>query len=256
MSESYTIRQRLFDLAGRKARTVAPFRQKYHGSTVPHLGLTLPVQRQALKQGYAFSGLPARRQVKVWDRVWRTGELFEEMNQAALWLATLRDPAELLACWPTARGWIVRCDNWAHSDTLSAAYSRMLEADTDRSRVYPTLLKWNAARGPWKRRQSIVSLIYYHSRTRTPPKPGEVLPLVEALLGDEDVYVQKGVGWTLREAYNAFPRQAGAFIDKHATAISSTAFSAAVEKHPQPHKDELKAQRRAARRAAPRPHRR
>lgn len=240
----------MIDRVGGVSRTNAEIRRHYHGSIIQHLGLTLPTQRAALGEGYSFSSLPARRQVKQWDRVWKEAEWFETMSQAAIWLSGLRDPADLLACWPTAKGWITRCDNWAHSDLLSSAYSRMLEADTDRSRVYPTLQKWNRARCPWKRRQSIVSLIYYHTPKRTPPKPGEVLPLVEALLGDEDVYVQKGVGWTLRESYNAFPDQAGPFIDEYVTALSSIAFSAATEKHAKPHKQKLKAQRRAARAAS------
>ncbi|MEM9415374.1 MAG: DNA alkylation repair protein [Planctomycetota bacterium] len=240
---------RLDALVGGKARSNREIRREYHGSTIPHLGLTLPTQRQALKQGYSFSDLPARQQVRQWDRVWRDAKWFETMSQAAIWLSALRDPADLLACWPTAKGWITRCDNWAHSDLLSSAYSRMLEADTDRSRVYPTLVKWNTSRNPWHRRQSIVSLIYYHTPKRTPPKHTEVLPLVEALLDDQDVYVQKGVGWTLRESYNAFPKQAGPFIDKHVTSLSSIAYSAATEKHPKTHKEQLKAIRKAARRA-------
>jgi 3-methyladenine DNA glycosylase AlkD len=241
------IAERLDRIVGGKDRTNAEIRRHYHGSAHPHLGLTLPTQRRALKQGYSFTQLPCKAQVKLWDRVWREGEHFEVMNQAALWLASLRDPKDLLACWPTARGWVARCDNWAHSDTLSAGYTRMLEADTLRSRVYPTLQRWNRARDPWKRRQSIVSLIYYHTPKRTPPSHHEVLPLVEALLDDPDVYVQKGVGWTLREAYNAYPRHAGPFIDRHATALSATAYSAATEKHPRAERDRLKARRRAAR---------
>ncbi|XAL98544.1 DNA alkylation repair protein [Phycisphaeraceae bacterium D3-23] len=250
MHEVEEVFARLDTLVGGPARTNAQIRRDYHGSTIPHLGLTLPTQRQALKQGYSFSHLPAKQQVKRWDRVWRDAKWFETMSQSAIWLSALRDTADLLACWPTAKGWITRCDNWAHSDLLSSAYSRMLEADNDRSKVYPTLTKWNASKNPWHRRQSIVSLIYYHSPNRTPPKPREVLPLVETLLHDDDVYVQKGVGWTLRESYNAFPKQAGPFIDKHATALSSIAYSAATEKHPKAHKEQLKAKRKAARQAA------
>ncbi|MFI4859965.1 MAG: DNA alkylation repair protein [Phycisphaerales bacterium JB063] len=249
MSEVEEVYRRLVDLAGGPARTNAQIRREYHGSSIPHLGLTLPTQRRALKQGYSFSGLPAKQQVKRWDGVWREASWFETMSQAALWLSMLRDPADLLACWPTAKGWIEQCDNWAHSDLLSSAYTRMLEADTERAKVYPTLVKWNTSQNPWHRRQSIVSLIYYHTPRRAAPRPSEVLPLVESLLHDEDVYVQKGVGWTLRESYNAFPKQAGPFIDKHATALSSIAYSAATEKHPKAHKDKLKAVRKAHRQA-------
>lgn len=241
------IAARLDRIVGGKDRTNAEIRRHYHGSAHAHLGLTLPTQRKALKKGYSFTHLPITAQVKHWDRVWRDGQHFEVMNQAALWLASLRDPGDLLACWPTAKGWIGRCDNWAHSDTLSAGYTRMLEADTGRTRVYPMLQQWNRARDPWKRRQSIVSLIYYHSPKRTPPKPNEVLPLVETLLDDVDIYVQKGVGWTLREAYNAYPDHTGPFIDRHATALSAIAYSAATEKHSRAEREQFKARRRDAR---------
>jgi 3-methyladenine DNA glycosylase AlkD len=50
-----------------------------------------------------------------------------------------------------------------------------------------------------------------------------VLPLVTACLDDEREYVQKAVGWVLREMGRAHPEEIRAFIDKHGAAMSPAA---------------------------------
>lgn len=177
----------------------AAFRQRYHGAVLPHLGLTLPQQRACFRQGYSFSDRAARDQLVIWDRVWRTGCSHETRSQALFFGQSLRDHAVLARCWPTLRGWVDLVSDWPHSDGLSATYVRVLEAAPDK--VYPVLRRWNRARNPWKRRQSIVSLLYYGSMRARPLPAAQVLPLVAPLIADPDRFVQKGVGWTLRECH-------------------------------------------------------
>jgi 3-methyladenine DNA glycosylase AlkD len=144
------------------------------------------------------------------------------------------------------RDWAAGIESWPHSDGLSAFYARALEAHP--SRIYPTLAKWNRARNSWLRRQSIVSLIYYASARKTVQPIGCLLPLVENLLTDPDVYIQKGIGWTLREIGNVYPEAHRAFLDARVTALSSVAFSAATEKLTPQEKAPYKARRASARR--------
>ena len=132
-------------------------------------------------------------------------------------------------------------ENWWHSDQLSSVYSKML--DTHKV-LFDSLRNFNNSQRPWLKRQSIVSL-YYYSSMRKHPLPFEMaIPLVEKLLLDEDYYVQKGVGWTIRELSQLYYNKTLDFMRVHAKHISSTAFSTAAEKLEEQDKEELKAIRK------------
>ena len=112
------------------------------------------------------------------------------------------------------------------------------------AKVYPVLAAWNKAENLWKRRQSVVSLLYY-SRTKMTYLPFSKLEaLITPLLADKEYYVQKGVGWGLRELRNVYPKEAHAYLTKHIRAVSPIAFTIAVEKMAEKEKNILKALRK------------
>lgn len=224
----------------------AAFRQRYHGAVLPHLGLTLPQQRACFRTGYSFAGRAARDQLVIWDRVWRQGRHHETRGQALLFGQSIRDPALLISCWPTLSRWVDLVGDWPHSDSLSATYVRVLESHPDK--VYPVLERWNRSRNPWKRRQSIVSLLYYGAMRSDPLPANKILPLVERLISDPDRFVQKGVGWTLRECHGLYPEVTLDFLRARITELSAAAFSAATEKLDPARKAPLKTARARARR--------
>ena len=218
----------------------------YHGSAVPHLGLTVPSQRMALRQRYAFSALPVETQLPIWDTVWRHGRHYETKCQALYYGAALREPEDLVHAWPIVLSWIDLVDNWDSSDELSAIYSRILEVAPDK--VYPVLVHWNRSANAWKRRQSLVSLLYY-SRSRRAILPADkIFPLIERLIDDKDRFVQKAVGWTLREALVPYPEETVNLIETHSTGLSAIAFAEASRKLPAALRVRLRGLRAASRR--------
>ena len=202
-------------------------RKFFMKAQMPMLGLTVPQQRAAIKKGYGFSALPAGEQLPIWSHIWFAARTHEAKMQGGFFVYRLEDVApETL--WETVAPWAGAINCWDQSDTLSGVYARLLEAKP--KLVLPTLKAWNQDANPWKRRQSLVSLFYY-AQLRTKVRPvREVLRLVTPLLEDPDYYVQKGVGWTLRETFNAYPVEALAYLEKHARDIHPDAFSAAIEK--------------------------
>ena len=58
----------------------------------------------------------------------------------------------------------------------------------------------------------------------------KVLPMLENCLDDERPYVQKAIGWVLREANYVYHAEISAFIDQHLAELRSVAFCAAVER--------------------------
>jgi len=96
--------------------------------------------------------------------------------------------------------------------------------------VYVRLKEWNRDENLWKRRQSVVSLLYY-SRTKKQHLPfNDIKQLIMPLLPDKEYYVQKGVGWALRELYTVYPEQALPWLKQNIKQISSIAFAIAIEK--------------------------
>ena len=227
-------------------RAQAEERRFYMKAPMPVLGLAVPAQRRIARAGFSFSNLPAAEQLPIWDYVWRCAVSHETKMQSLYFLESkAAQSLPLQARWQATAPWADQINCWDQSDGLSKLYAAALEAEPDR--VYPTLQAWNCDPDPWKRRQSVVSLIYYAAGRRRAPAIEDILPLVAALLDDEAYYVQKGVGWTLREAFNLYPEETLAFLRQQAGTIDPRAFSAATEKLTPAEKSEIKARRKRVR---------
>lgn len=207
-------------------------------SQLRYIGLRVPDLHKTLQVGFSFSTLDERKQIKIWDQIWWKSDCYEVMALALSWFYSSARQPYLAESWPILKKWAERIDNWAHSDTLSGIYARILENQPNL--VYPVLEKWNSSKSPWIQRQSIVSLMYYSSQRKKILPFNKIIKLVEPLLNSEHYYVQKGIGWTLREAFNVYPDKTFLFITKNILKLSPHAFSAATEKMNQRQRGQLK----------------
>lgn len=214
-------------------------------SQLRYIGLRVPQVKAALKQGFSFSSLDLPEQAKVWDVIWSNSNCFEVMSLALEWFNQFRQGKDLLAYWPMLREWSSFIDNWAHSDSLCALYTRIVEEKP--AIIYPTLKKWNKSKSPWLRRISMVSLLYYSSQRERFLPVNKIFTLVTPQIKFDHHYVQRGVGWTLRESYNAYPKQTMGYLLDHVQDLSAIAFSAASEKLTTKEKDKLKKMRKKKR---------
>jgi len=217
-------------------------KRAYLGTSNHVLGLTVPQQRQLLKAGYSFSKLPPSEQLLIWDAVWQQAKHHESKVQALYWLSNIKNSAMLMDFWPVINKWVKFVDSWDTSDNLSSVFTRILE--NAKHVVYPTLEKWNVSKNPWEKRQSIVSLLYFSGFKQVILPHNQILPLIENLIEDPDKFVQKGVGWSLRECHSVHPLATKSFVRKHATRISAMAFSSAAEKWPPEFLAEIKTRRK------------
>jgi 3-methyladenine DNA glycosylase AlkD len=217
---------------------------KDRGSSLEHLGIQFPVLRKRVKQGFSFYDLPEDEILAVWDHLWRTSPYGDVLFAALEYYAPLVRKQVSPALWPVVRHWHEQVDNWCHCDGLSSFYSWILASEPDE--VYPQLEAWNRAKDQWLRRISIVSLIHYSGKNAVFMPLDRVLPLVTACLADEREYVQKAVGWVLREMANAYPSEVRAYIEEHIGTISAMALRRATERASPGAKAELRALRAAA----------
>lgn len=221
---------------------VAPVIKKYMSSALEFFGLKVPLQRKLEKQGFSFYEKSEKDRLKIWDEIWMQSKNFDVMS-LPLFYYSHPSRSHDLAIWPVIKAWTSRIENWAHSDYFSKIVSDLLEDHP--TVIFPQLKKWNASASSWERRLSIVGLLAFGARGRKRVMPFAVMiRLVKNLLNDPDVFVQKGVGWSLREIGQVYPRQTQTFIRRHVHRLSSIAFASATEKWSPGQKADLSAMRK------------
>ena len=213
-------------------------------SKLTYLGYRVPVLRGLAKRGFSFSKREPAEVAEIWHHVWTRSEFYEVMSLALLWFSTKAAMPYL----DRLKQWANRIDNWAHADELSGLYADMLEESPQK--IWPLLQEWNRAKDAWLIRLSIVSLFHYARLRTQQPKAAWVEAHLKPHLRHPDHYVQKAIGWCLREYRTAHPARARIFLQKHLNDISGTAFAAAVEKIPAAEKAKLKKMRASYRAAA------
>lgn len=222
--------------------------KKYIGTQNNFIGLSVPSLRAVFKTGFSFNHLPPRQQIKIWDHLWKTSRHYEIMSMALSFVSKNLPAFEAADTWEIVKSWATQVDNWAHSDGLSSIYSRLLEKEHEL--IYTQYKLWNTSSNPWERRQSIVGLLYYSSIKKANMSFEKLQQMVSGLITDENYFVQKGVGWTLREIGNIYPAETLAYLNEQITAIRPPAFTAAIEKLDAANKDRLKQLRKANKKGA------
>ena len=218
--------------------------KRYIGTNLNVLGLATKVQVAAHKKGFSFYSEDKETTFLVYHNIYLESKIFEVKNLAFIFLDKNHKHVPIRTQLKMLPHWIKDIDNWAHSDGLSKFLTRLIENDTTKNEMLDIIKKWNTSKNLWERRQSLVSL-YYYSRTKKQHISFELTQqLIFPLLTDKEYYVQKAVGWTLRESYNVYPEQTYSFITTNIKNITSTAFTTCIEKMTEKEKHTLKLKRK------------
>jgi 3-methyladenine DNA glycosylase AlkD len=202
----------------------------------------VPTHRRESKRKYAFSDLPFTEQLTIWDELWRTGNFWLRLHAFFFLERHIKNETQLKEMWPLVVRWQDQVDDWGLCDALAKIYTKILVVEPQK--VYEQLKKWNADENLWMRRQSVVSLLYYSRTKKQHPSFNQIKQLLTPLLADKEYYVQKGVGWTLREVYNVYPEETLIWLKQDIKLLSSIAFTIAIEKMNAETVNELKAIRK------------
>ena len=218
--------------------------KKYIGTNLNVLGLVTKVQVDAHKKGFSFYSDHKEDTYLLFNEIFKQSSIFEVKNLAFIFLDKHHKYIPLKTQIQTLPQWVKHIDNWAHSDNLSKYLTRLIEDKSTQDEMLTIIKKWNRSKNLWERRQSLVSLFYY-SRTKKKHVTFELTQqLVLPLLSDREYFVQKAVGWTLRESYNVYPKQTFTFIEENIKNISSIAFTTCLEKMSDMQKQTLKGKRK------------
>lgn len=189
------------------------------------LGHSVPELREIYKNFYFKESNDV---IKILNYLWDNATFYETRSVVLEYFSDKKNKDDLLKFWPSLKKYVKTIDNWAHSDYISSLIAKLNEEYPEK--IFPELLKWNSSKNPWIVRQSMVSLLYYSLQRKTYLPFNKMIPLVENHIFHDYYYVQKGVGWTIRELYNIYPKETLNFIKKNAKDISSIAYVAATEK--------------------------
>ncbi|MCR8560025.1 DNA alkylation repair protein [Mucilaginibacter sp. BJC16-A38] len=203
----------------------------------------VPLHRRESRRVYSFSSWTFTEQLAIWDELWRTADNFWLKLHAFFFLERhLKKDSEMREMWLVIVHWQDQVDDWGLCDALAKIYTKIMELET--TIVYEQLKKWSSDKNLWKRRQSVVSLLYYSRTKKFFSTFNQIEQLITRLLNDKEYYVQKGVGWSLRELHNVYPVETLSWLRTNIKSLSSIAFTIAIEKTDEITRSELKALRK------------
>ena len=163
--------------------------RQYHKSARPHWGIKMPqldsVVKRHVKQ-HTTAGLLQLAQI-LWD-----SGTFDLMMAAGRILGRREIPASP-RLWHTLDAWLDDVDGWALEDVLAPAAWKCLLHDPA---VLDDMEHWTTHSDVWRRRAALVYTLPYAKPGRNPER---VLTWAAGYAADPKWFVQKGIGWWLRE---------------------------------------------------------
>lgn len=192
--------------------------KKYLKSPYNFYGVSVPQVREISK---SYFDLDFYSFLNLFDDLWNSG--YHEEMWLALFIMEKQFEKNINESWKFLTKRLDKIKTWDHVDELSSSIlGKILNKRLD---LIKEIKEMSLSKNPWIRRISIVSTLPMIKNN----KIELTLRLAEKLVYDNDIYVQKGTGWMLREAGKRARVPIKEFIMMHLD-MKSSAFSYATEK--------------------------
>jgi 3-methyladenine DNA glycosylase AlkD len=184
----------------------------YHKAPRRYLGVSVPQIDTLTDDWRAVLSLDDR--IALAADLWRT-----DIHEARIAAAKLLTQARIRpddAAWALILSWVPDFDAWAIADHASIAGQKRLVADPSR---LDTVETWITAPQMWTRRAALVMTLPWTKQNH--PKPDEqaardrILGWCATLADDKDWFIQKAVGWWVRDLSKHDAPRARAFLADH-----------------------------------------
>ncbi len=203
---------------------------KYHKAPRTYLGIANPDLNELTSEWRKALDVDAR--VELAGELWNS-DIFEARLAAAKLLTQARiRPDE--AAWELIKSWVPDFDSWAIADHACMAGQKRLVADPTR---LDELEAWTSSDHMWTRRAAMVITLPWTKQNH--PKPEEI-EARERILGwlagyasDHKWFIQKGIGWWLRELSKHDAERVRTFLAEHGEALKPFARKEAARQLPQ-----------------------
>ncbi len=185
----------------------------YHKQSRQVLGIPNPALNDITKTWRQT--LSVEQRVQLASELWQT-DIFEARIAASkvLTQARLRPDVE---AWNLIASWTTDFDSWAIADHACMAGQKRLIADPTRLDQVET---WTTSEHMWTRRAALVITLPWTKQNH--PKPEElqardrILDWAASYVPDHTWFIQKAIGWWLRDLSKHDPKRVRDFLEKHA----------------------------------------
>ena len=204
---------------------------RYHKVDRPYYGVTNPVIDDLVKDWRAQTDLDER--ITLARGLWSSNGHEARIAAAKLFTQARIRPDDG-PVWELICSWVPDFDAWAVADHVSIAGQKRLLADPAR---LDTVEGWTRSDHIWTRRAALVMTLPWTKQNN--PKPAErairerVLGWAARYTSDPDWFIQKAVGWWLRDLSKHDPDRVRAFLDANAGNMKPFAVKEA-QRHSQP----------------------
>lgn len=185
----------------------------YQKSRWEHWGVAVPKMELAIRQTVASLG-PAES-LRLSERLWREPVWDLKIVAARLLTRKSVEPDERLWSFVTSR--MVDLDGWAVADNLASVGWRCLVADPSR---LDGLEAWVDSPHLWTRRGALVFTLPWTKAGRDPER---MLGWAARLAGDREWFIQKAIGWWLRELSKRDAPRVRRFLADHGATLGGVA---------------------------------
>ncbi len=199
----------------------APELLAYHKVERPYLGIAVPQIDELTKDWRAQCTLDER--LDLASALWATN-IHEARIAAAKLLVQARIRPDDRAAWELIKSWVPDFDAWAIADHVSIAGQKRLSADPSRLNEIES---WTVSPHMWSRRAVLVMTLPWTKITH--PKPQElaererILAWAAGYVDDREWFIQKAIGWWLRDLGKRDPERVQAFIAEFGPRMKSFA---------------------------------
>lgn len=200
--------------------------RKYHKAERVYLGLKNPQIDDLTKEWRSTLDVPQR--VELAEALWQT-DIFEARLAAAKLLTQARLRPDDAPAWNLIASWCPDFDSWAIADHASMAGQKRLVADPAR---LDEVEIWVSSDHLWTRRAALVATLPWTKQNH--PKPAEleardrILGWAATLVPDHNWFIQKAIGWWLRDLSKHDADRTIAFVDTHGAAMKPFAVKEAM----------------------------
>ena len=202
--------------AGDPKKTAAM--QAYMKSAMPYWGVQTPVQRDITRRLFTANRLETAEEWReACLTIWRAAEYREE-RYAAIDLTGFKYYREwqTLDTLPMYEEMIVAGAWWDFVDVIaSARLGPLLRQYPGRMRT--KMLQWGRSRSIWKRRSAILCQLTFKSETDL----DLLYAAIEPSLGSKEFFLQKAIGWALRQYAWTDPREIRRYVRANADRLSA-----------------------------------
>lgn len=202
---------------GSKAR--ADKEKSYQKSSWEHWGVAFPKIDGAIRD--RLRGIEAARLIPLAETLWSEPVWDLKIASGRVLALDRVPPSDRL--WEIVVERVPEMDGWAVEDNMARVAWKCLLDDPDR---LMTVATWVSDERMWVRR---ASLVYTLPWTKAGRDPETMLGWAGRLAEDREWFIQKAIGWWLRELGKVKPDRVTAFVNQYGDSLKAVARREAVK---------------------------